>query len=280
MVCSNVEQVTSWRRAQVCAYFKVSCHFLCLVRLASLTDSAHLHSNHLELFEFVGLIVGKALYENIIIQPTFAHTFLSRMLGKVNHLHELAYYDAEHYKSLLYIKSFQGSDKDFQDLSLSFSVTVEHLGHYQEVDLIPNGRNIPVTRATRLKYITRVGNYYLNLRTRQQTEAFRKGFFHCVNLEWISIFSQPELQVLISGKQNAAFNLKDLKSHSRVMQSRSFSLDRIHVSRFWKIMEEFSNEERTRVLKFVTSCEREPLLGESRRDLLILLTVAMKDLLS
>ena len=90
------------------------------------SDSEYLHeTKHLELFEFVGMIVGKALYENIVIQPTFAHTFLSRLLGKVNHLHELAYFDQELYRNLLYIKSFEGSEEEFRDLSLSFSVTVE-----------------------------------------------------------------------------------------------------------------------------------------------------------
>ena len=127
---------------------------------------------------------------------------------------------------------------------------------------MPNGRNVALTKGNRLRYISRVGNYHLNLRTAAQTEAFRKGFFHCVNLEWIRIFSQPELQVLISGKQNQSFNLKDLKAHSRVLPALSFTLNRIHVSRFWKIMEEFSDEERTLLLKFVTSCEREPLLGK------------------
>lgn len=38
-------------------------------------------SAHIVLFEFLGRILGKALYEGITIQPQFAHLFLSFLKG-------------------------------------------------------------------------------------------------------------------------------------------------------------------------------------------------------
>jgi len=43
----------------------------------------------LELFGFLGRLLGKALYEGITIQPQFAHFFLSFLRGDYNYLHML-----------------------------------------------------------------------------------------------------------------------------------------------------------------------------------------------
>lgn len=42
--------------------------------------------DHITLFEFLGRILGKSLYENITIQPQFAHFFLSFLRGDYNYL--------------------------------------------------------------------------------------------------------------------------------------------------------------------------------------------------
>lgn len=40
-------------------------------------------------YEFIGMIVGKAIYENILIEPKFAGSFLNLMIGRVNGLEDL-----------------------------------------------------------------------------------------------------------------------------------------------------------------------------------------------
>lgn len=47
-------------------------------------------SDDIMLFEFLGRILGKALYEGITIQPLFAHFFLSFLKGDYNYLHMLS----------------------------------------------------------------------------------------------------------------------------------------------------------------------------------------------
>lgn len=62
--------------------------------------SAHFsrESDHLTLFQFVGRILGKALYEGIVVQPKFAHFFLSKLLHSFNQLNDLPSLDPEIYK--------------------------------------------------------------------------------------------------------------------------------------------------------------------------------------
>lgn len=65
-----------------------------------------------KLFSFLGRVLGKALFENITIQPQFAHFFLAFMHGKYNFIHlidDLRTMDAELYKNLMFLKSYEVS---------------------------------------------------------------------------------------------------------------------------------------------------------------------------
>lgn len=80
------------------------------------------HGDVTTLFEVVGRVVGKALYEGIVIQPQFAHFFLAKLLGNTVHLHHLPSLDPELYKNLIFIKNYSG---DIRDLCLTFTVPRE-----------------------------------------------------------------------------------------------------------------------------------------------------------
>jgi ubiquitin-protein ligase E3 C len=62
--------------------------------------SAHFirETDHLTLFQFVGRILGKVLYEGIVVQPKFAHFFLAKLLHSYNHINDLPSLDVEIYK--------------------------------------------------------------------------------------------------------------------------------------------------------------------------------------
>lgn len=70
-------------------------------------------------YEFLGRILGKALYEGILIDAAFAGFFLSKCLGQVNYLDDLPSLDPELYRGLMFLKNYEGS---FEDLSLYFTV--------------------------------------------------------------------------------------------------------------------------------------------------------------
>lgn len=68
--------------------------------------------NHLQLFEFVGRMLGKAVYEGIVVDVPFASFFLSQLLGQTQQalyscMDELPSLDTELYRSLTFIKHYQ-----------------------------------------------------------------------------------------------------------------------------------------------------------------------------
>ena len=61
------------------------------------------------LFSFLGLVLGKAIYENITVQPQFAHFFLS-FFTKYDFtalIEDLVTLDMELYKNLMFLKQFE-----------------------------------------------------------------------------------------------------------------------------------------------------------------------------
>uniref|UniRef100_A0A8D3DK86 Ubiquitin-protein ligase E3C n=1 Tax=Scophthalmus maximus TaxID=52904 RepID=A0A8D3DK86_SCOMX len=208
-------------------------------------------------YYFLGRILGKALYENMLVELPFASFFLSKLLGTSADvdIHHLASLDPEMYRNLLFLKSYEG---DVEELGLNFTVVNNDLGEAQVVELKLGGKDIPVTTANRIAYIHLVADYRLNKQIRPHCLAFRQGLANVVNLEWLRMFDQQEIQVLISGA-HVPICLDDLKKFTNY--SGGYSATHPVIQIFWEVVESFTDEEKRKLLKFVTSCSRPPLLG-------------------
>lgn len=102
-----------------------------------------------EMFEFLGKVLGKCIYENICIQPQFAYFFLAFMHHKYNFMNlinDLSTLDPELHRNLMFLKTYEG---DLADLGLTFSVVDSGLGANKEVELIPGGARVDVDSRNR-----------------------------------------------------------------------------------------------------------------------------------
>ncbi|KAF7458251.1 HECT-domain (ubiquitin-transferase) domain-containing protein [Cryptosporidium felis] len=212
----------------------------------------------LYLFEFLGKIVGKAIYEKILLEIDFNPAFLNSVFGQSNDFLDLSNLDGELFKNLNYLKNMNNQE-EIKNLSLTFSVTLnlEEKKHI-EVDLIPNGRRIPVNHENKLVYIKLLTHYKLITSIKLQTEAFLKGLSAVIPNESLKLFSPYELQALISGvDQKIDFdNLKSNTCYSGYLETSP------QIVWFWEILkDEFSNSEQREFLLFVTSSRKAPLLG-------------------
>ena len=222
------------------------------------SEAAH-GATHITLFEFLGRILGKALYEGITIQPQFAHFFLSFMRGDYNFFHmlpDLSTMDAQLYNNLMFLKTYDG---DAEDLCLIFTVANTDFGNNREIPLISNGANVEVTNKNKQFYIEAVAKHHLYDRLRVQSEAFTKGLWEVIDKAWLQMFNEPELQVLISGPVDGGVDVADMRSNTRY--AGGFTGIERTVNRFWSVLESMNREQQAAVLRFVTSCERPPPLG-------------------
>ncbi|KIY44521.1 HECT-domain-containing protein [Fistulina hepatica ATCC 64428] len=212
-------------------------------------------SHSLDWYRFIGRILGKAMYERILIDVAFAGFFLAKWLGRQSFLDDLASLDPELYQGLLFLKHYQG---DPEELSLNFTVAINEFGVAKSVDLIKNGSSIPVTKENRLQYINLVSHFRLRRQIKRQSDAFFEGLSEIIDPKWIRMFNQQELQMLIGG-DHAPVDVDDLRSHTEY--GGLYTGNHSTIVAFWTVVKSFNHEERRALLRFVTSCSRPPLLG-------------------
>ncbi|EJF56635.1 HECT-domain-containing protein [Dichomitus squalens LYAD-421 SS1] len=206
-------------------------------------------------YRFIGRILGKALYEGILVDIAFAGFFLAKWLDKQSWLDDLASLDPELYQGLMQLKHYTG---DPEELSLNFTVAQEEFGVTKSIDLIPNGSNIPVTRENRLQYMYLVAHYKLTKQIKKQSTAFFEGLSEIIDPKWLRMFNQQELQILLGGV-DSPIDVEDLRANTQY--GGLYDDHHLTIQLFWEVVNELSHEDRRKLLRFATSCSRPPLLG-------------------
>lgn len=251
-------------------------------------------------YEFLGRIIGKCLYEGILVDIRFAGFFLlkwaltggpgaatreSSYRANINDLRDL---DEGLYQGLvsdgsllrwnafadhgsqLQLKNYAG---DVEDFSLNFAVTDtitsrsnDSLQPQQSTitrDLRHLGSQTSVTNENRIVYISDIARYRLQIQPRSQTAAFLRGLSTIISPSWLSMFNQTELQTLVGG-DSSEIDIADLRRntlYSGIYAIGDDNEEHPSVQLFWQAMYSFSDTDRRKVLKFVTSTPRAPLLG-------------------
>lgn len=130
-----------------------------------------INKEHLYYFHFIGRIIGKALYENRVLDCHFSRAVYKRMLGKAVSMKDMETIDLDYTKSLQWML-----ENDITDIiTETFSLEKEMFGTFEVVDLIPDGRNVPVTEENKHEYVRLVIEYRLTGSVNEQLEHFLKG---------------------------------------------------------------------------------------------------------
>ncbi|KAJ9555073.1 hypothetical protein OSB04_009687 [Centaurea solstitialis] len=224
-------------------------------RLLVPSSTARFVDNGIQMIEFLGRVVGKALYEGILLDYSFSHVFVQKLLGRYSFIDELSALDPELYKNLMYVKHYDG---DVKDLSLDFTVTEELPGKRHVVELKAGGKDVCVTNDNKLQYIYAMADYKLNRQVLPLSNAFYRGLTDLISPSWLKLFNASEFNQLLSGG-NHDIDVDDLRSNTRY--TGGYTEGSRTVKLFWEVIREFEPKERCMLMKFVTSCSRAPLLG-------------------
>lgn len=211
-----------------------------------------INEEHLLFFKFIGRIIGKALYENRVLDCYFSRAVYKRILGKPVSVKDMESFDPDYYKSLVWMLENDITDAIFQ----TFSVEDEEFGVTTVVDLVPNGRNIPVTEENKHEYVRLVVEHRLLSSVQQQMEHFLKGFHEIIPAELIAIFNEQELELLISGLPD--IDVDDWKANT---EYQNYTAASQQIQWFWRAVRSFDKEERAKLLQFVTGTSKVPLNG-------------------
>jgi ubiquitin-protein ligase E3 C len=230
----------------------------------------------LKRYEFLGRIVGKCLYEGILIDLVFAGFFLLKWSSSSTKeenrskatINDLRYMDEELYKGMLRLKNYSG---DISELGFDFTIEDQVSPPGEPIktitrNLVANGESVPVTNDNRLLYISYVARHRLMVQPSLQTNAFLRGLRAIIRPTWLSMFNQTELQRLVGG-DSTPIDIEDLRAntvYSGLYEIGDDGQEHPTIQLFWKVLMGFTDTERRDLLKYVSSTPRAPLLGFSQ----------------
>uniref|UniRef100_A0A665X4Y6 E3 ubiquitin-protein ligase HUWE1 n=1 Tax=Echeneis naucrates TaxID=173247 RepID=A0A665X4Y6_ECHNA len=219
----------------------------------TINPSSHCNPNHLSYFKFVGRVVAKAVYDNRLLECYFTRSFYKHILGKSVRYTDMESEDYPFFQGLVYLLENDVSTLGYE---LTFSTEVQEFGVCEVRDLKPNGANILVTEENKKEYVHLVCQMKMTGAIRKQLAAFLEGFYEIIPKRLISIFTEQELELLISGLPT--IDIDDLKANTEYHKYQSSS---IQIQWFWRALRSFDQADRAKFLQFVTGTSKVPLQG-------------------
>ena len=166
---------------------------------------------------------------------------------------DLEVVDRELYRNLRWMRENEGVDA----LCLDFSVTEDVFGAAVTVELVEGGRDVELTDENKDEYIALRVKHRLLGAIRQQLRAFLTGFYEVIPMGHLSVFDHQELELLLCGVPTV--DVEDWKANTRYRGE----LDAAHrlVGWFWEVVGALSDEEKAKLIQFVTGTSRVPIQG-------------------
>ncbi|KAL7877117.1 hypothetical protein SRHO_G00037600 [Serrasalmus rhombeus] len=205
-------------------------------------------------FYYLGVICGMAFYNHCYLNIGFPLALFKKLLHlspTLSDLEELSPVEARSLKNVLM------EDEEVEEIfCLDFTV--------QGKELIPNGRQIPVTKVNRQKYVDLYVDFFLNKSVEYQFKEFARGF-SCGNcFDFWRMFLPEELRLQLYG--TSKYEWEELRRIATY--EHCGPLDKL-IQNFWTVFLELSEEHKKRFLIFMYATVRLPLGGLSQLDLKI-----------
>ena len=209
--------------------------------------------SHLDYFKFVGHVVGKALLDNQVIDAHFTRSFYKHLLGQPLTYKDIEGVDPEFFKNLTWMldNSIDGV------LDLTFSEENDFFGQKSVIELCPNGANIKVTDENKRDYVDAIARHRMTSAIQPQIHAFLEGFWNVLPRVSLQLFSDHELELMISGLPDV--DVLDLRANCEY--HGGYSATSQIVLWFWEILIAMDREQRALLLQFVTGTSKVPVGG-------------------
>jgi E3 ubiquitin-protein ligase NEDD4 len=172
---------------------------------------------------------------------------------------DLEQLDTDTYANLCKLKDLD----DVEVCCLDFTVTEDHWGTAQTIELKSNGGDCVVTNRNVDEYIQLQMRYRLLERVKEQIKALLLGFYDVIPEALLSVFDFQELELLLCGLPE--IDIEDWKKNTEYTgdYERKGASNKV-VKWFWEVVvDEFDEEHKARLLQFVTGTSGVPAQGFS-----------------
>ncbi|DAZ93420.1 TPA: hypothetical protein N0F65_000071 [Lagenidium giganteum] len=222
-------------------------------------NSAAIHRDHLRAYQFVGRLIAKCLLEGQLLTVHFSLPLLKHMLGVPISFSDLEFLDEELYRNAVWLRE----NTNVASLCLDFTVQrLDAQGVMTTVELKPGGQDIAVTDDNKEEYLDLLMKYRMFDTVKDQIAAMVQGLYDVIPTTLLAVFDYQELELLLCGVPNIDVN--DWETHSDVKYQdfdQPSKAEKRLLEWFWETVRGFSQEERARLLQFVTGTSRVPVEG-------------------
>ena len=145
-------------------------------------------------------------------------------------------------------------DVEESGLDLVFAADFEYFGRRETRELVPGGRELPVTEANKARYVALVADRAVYGAARAQTDALARGVREIVPPALLGLFDEGELALLARGVP--AVDVDDLERSCGYGGGLTAASDTARW--LWAAVRSWPGEDVARLVQFVTGSARAP----------------------
>lgn len=208
-------------------------------------------SNYKYFYRFVGRIIGMAILQDCKVTTNFDKMVYKFLLKKEFQFIDLQAVDPSLYNGLNYFLENNIDEEEF-----NFVHPYKKDGNNIEKDLIPKGSKILATEKNKKSYIKLKTEMILFRLIQDQLNAMKKGLYDILEPFNLIDFTESEFELLLCGISD--IDIDDWKRHTYYI---GYSSDSEIILWFWTAVDEFTLEQRKKLLQFVTGSDKVPYGG-------------------
>ncbi|OQR78664.1 ubiquitin-protein ligase E3A-like [Tropilaelaps mercedesae] len=208
-------------------------------------------------FELIGIILGLAIYNNVILDVRFPMVVYRKLFGAKGTYKDLIDYDPNLAKGLhqmLVYNELNIKDVFCQTFQITyndvFGATLTH-------DLKPDGAQIAVDHSNKVEFVELYADFLLNKSVEKQFNAFRRGFEMVTKDSPLTKWFRPEeVELLVCGQRDF-----DVNALQQSCEYDGYQPESEVIRWFWEVVHEMSDVEKRLLLQFTTGSDRVPVGG-------------------
>jgi len=201
-------------------------------------------------YKLLGIIIGLAIYNNIILDIRLPLACYKRLLSCNCNLDDLREIHPQMARSFDQLLTYENDDLE-DVFCLNFVATYSEFGKVVQVPLIENGENISINKTNRMDYVERYINWFFVDSVKKQFEAFGEGFNHLCSGNLLSLCRPEEIQSMILGEEEIDIDrLKGITTYKECTQDTQV------VKWFWEIVSKYDVKMKKKLMIFVTGSDR------------------------
>ena len=197
--------------------------------------------------------MGKALFDNQVVDAHLTLPLYKHILALPINFDDLEYVDADLHKNLTWLRENSGVDA----LCLDFVINEEIFGENVTKDLKPGGSEIEVDDSNKFEYMELQLKYRMLDSINPQLTALLKGFYTVMPMQWVYVFDFQELELLLCGLPT--IDVGNWRANTDY--TAGYHQNHQVINWFWRAVGEFNDEQRARLLQYVTGTARVPVAG-------------------